>query len=176
MIERIVVGDITDPTNKRNIIIGMNATLEEASYIGLPHVQQLQKSLMHPLALGSVLSFRFDRVRKLHMLICHNIGIGGWASADKYVRFGLDYLNHTEGETEKFSVVQIGTGPIGIRDGADSVAIRTSMATSFLRVTLFVRDYSVPPIPDEKAPLELVAYAAWSPKWGRRELALDIAA
>ena len=177
MIKRIVVGDITNVTNKRHIILGMNDTLEDlVNRIGRPYVEKLRASLTKPLELGSVLSFRFDQDRNLHMLVCHKIGFGGWKDADKYVRFGLDYLEHAEyNGRDEFSIVQIGTGPIGIRDGAVFHSINTAIANSYLPVTLFVRDTCGLPTPDvDNMPLEMVAYAAWTPGCARPHRSLII--
>lgn len=88
MIEEIISGNITDPSNKRNIIIAMNTTLSEATYLASPFVTKLRHALKGEELLGSVLSFQFDSDRKIHMIICHKIGKGGWVGADQYVRFG----------------------------------------------------------------------------------------
>jgi hypothetical protein len=173
LIKDIKVGDITDPRNRRHIIIGMNSTLDDVIGIGVPYANKLRASLVNPLTLGHVLSFRYDEGRRLHMIICHNIGFGGWKNADQHVRFGMDYLNQTEGETGEFSIVQIGTGKIGKRDGADHVAIRTAIATSFLPVTLFVRGESMMlPAVLAEPPHHMEAYAVWAPECGRQNISV----
>ena len=134
----IHLGDITDPKNKRDIIIGMNTRLAEASAIGRRVL--VGKSLARNLELGDVITFKFDELRNLHMIICHTIGGGGWRGAERHIRFGLDYLwQRNQAENRKFSIVKIGAGPIGRRDGADAIAIHTAMADSFLPLHLFVR-------------------------------------
>jgi hypothetical protein len=136
MIREIIYGDITDPgINSGDIIIGMNTKLSEASAIGRPFVHSV--SVMSEIEHGSVLTFNFDEERMLHMLICHQIGYGGWANADKYVRYCLDYLWQRHGD-RCYAIVQIGNGPIGRRDGADVPAIRTAMANSFLEMDLVI--------------------------------------
>lgn len=173
MILDIKVGDITDPSNKSNIIIAMNTTLEDVTGIGVPFVKKINPT--HPIQLGSVLNFQFDRDRMLHMLICHDIGYGGWVNADKWVRLGLDHLwqasvteNHILYDSA-FSIVQIGTGQIGRRDGANSVEIMTAMATSYLDLTLFVRDKGfLVPAKKERAPL--YAMSTWHPMYGEEKL------
>lgn len=144
MILNILKGDITAPGNKSDIVIGMNSLLQDVTGIGLPFV----KDRIPPsaLQLGSVLTYDFDGDRRLHMIICHNLGVGGWADADKHVRFGLDYLEYVDrtdpyGEgRHSYSIVQIGKGRVGIRDGADHAAINRAMADSFLPLDLYVYD------------------------------------
>jgi hypothetical protein len=138
MIRDILIGDITSPNNTRDIIIGMNTDLQDVTGIGLRFVRNLIPAAA--LELGSVISFDFDPARKLHMIICHKLGHGGWKDADKYVRFGMDYLDHLNDDRRTHSIVQIGTGRVGVRDDADAGAIRTAMADSFLCVDLFVYD------------------------------------
>src|SRR4051812_21268231 len=105
MIESIVIGDILSPSNPRDIIIGMNTDLEDVTGIGLRFVRNVIPLLA--LDLGSVISFDFDQKRKLHMIICHKLGKGGWADAEQYVRFGLDYLEHLNDTGRQYSIVQI---------------------------------------------------------------------
>ncbi len=136
MIEKILPGDITHPSNKRDIIIGMNAQLQDVTGIGRKFVRDLIPP--KALELGSVISFDFDHRRRLHMIICHHLGKNGWVEADKHVRFGMDFLNHMNDLKRKYSIVQIGTGRIGQRDGANVADIFTAMATSYLPVQLFI--------------------------------------
>lgn len=136
MITDIITADVTDPrANPGDLIIGMNTKLAQASAIGRPFVSPLQKG--RELPLGSVLSFDFDDERRLHMLICHHIGKGGWARSDQHIRFCLDYLWQQHGE-RTYSIVKIGTGPVGMRDGANSSAILSAIADSFLPTKLFL--------------------------------------
>ena len=136
MIREIIFGDITDPAlHQGDIIIGMNTTLGEASVIGRPFAKDI--GVLNQIDRGSVLTFEFDAERKLHMLVCHRLGRGGWADAEKYVRYSLDYLWQKYGERQ-FGIVQIGHGPVGQRDGAIVPDIRTAMANSFLEMDLFI--------------------------------------
>ncbi len=131
--------DITDPWNKRDIVIGMNTQLAEASAIGRRVL--IGKSLSRDLELGNVITFKFDEHRELHMVVCHSLGAGGWDGAHQHVRCGLDYLwQRSRGGSREYSIVRIGTGPVGRRDGADFVAIHTAMADSFLPLHLFICD------------------------------------
>lgn len=168
MIKNILLGDITDSdTHPGDIIIGMNTKLSESSAIGRPFVHSV--SVLKQVKLGSVLTFRFDRVRLLHMLICHRIGLGGWENADKYVRYCLDYLWQRHGD-RTYSIVEIGNGPVGQRDGADVSTIRTAMANSFLEVDLVI----LPPEAQEArvaaGVLPMVPFRVWDMGGGERKI------
>ncbi len=171
MILDILEGDILARDNPADVIIGMNDELKEVFGIGLRFTWQIQ--LNKPLRLGSVFSFELDESRKLHMIICHSIGKDGWVSADKYIRFGMDYLWHRE-VGRQFSMVKVGTGKLGKRDGADFAAIMSAIATSHLGVKMYtynppetvaVEARQVVPMPS------LVAYRSWSLEEGEQALA-----
>ncbi len=168
MLKSIKVGDITSPENPAHIIIGMNSQLNDVLGIGRRFVNKIRS--VHPIKLGSVLSFKFDSTRNLHMIVCHHLGKNGWVGADMHVRYGMDYLWQTEDQAELFSVVEIGTGRVGLRDGADPAAIRTAIATSFLLVDLFI--YQGPEVAtahDAAAPV-LQAYRHFHPTFGEELL------
>jgi hypothetical protein len=170
MIADIILGDITHPNNNRDIIIGMNSTLSDVTGIGLTFVSKYP-DLHQPIELGSVLSFRFDASRYLHMIICHSIGTGGWKNAHQYVRFGLDYLWHTEGGRE-YSAVRIGNGRVGKRDGANEAKIRTAMTTSFLPLALYLFDPAQEAVAERSAVIvPLRAFRAWHPRYGEERIA-----
>lgn len=137
MIREIVLGDITSPKNHADIIIGMNSTFTDVLGLGRRFIKRI--SAPHPITLGSVVSFKYDGLRQIHMLVCHEIGRGGWENSQKHVRYGLDYLWHCHPD-RKYSIVEIGNGRVGRRDGANPGKIKTAIATSFLPVTLFVFD------------------------------------
>lgn len=169
MIIDIRNGDITDRKNSSDIIIAMNAQLDDVRGIGKPFVARIAST--RPLKLGSVLSFNFDSNRALHMLICHNLGKNGWSDAHNYVRFGLDFLWQKQPEVVH-SIVRIGTGRVGMRDGADHSNILTSMATSHLKLQLFIL-----PGEQERIAMEnllanpaLVPFRHWAPGEGERLL------
>ncbi|TXH01058.1 MAG: hypothetical protein E6R05_06155 [Candidatus Moraniibacteriota bacterium] len=168
MINDIVVGDITRPTNPADVIIGMNSTLSDVLGIGRPFVKKV--AAIHPIVRGSVLSFKFTPERHLHMIICHDIGEGGWVGADQQVRFGMDYLWHTDG-SRRYSIVQIGTGRVGKRDGADPTAIRSAIAASFLPVNLYVYDPGAREAVEAAVQAPLRAFRAWHPVLGEERIA-----
>lgn len=164
MIEEIVPGDITSPNNRRDIIIGMNTDLEDVLGIGRTFVKNIVP--MMAIELGSVLTFDFDKKRKLHMIICHALGKGGWRGADKYVRFGMDYLDHLNDSGRRYSIVQIGTGRVGRRDGADHALIRTAMTNSYLPVNLYIYEPAVEVVATAIQLKPMVMTAAWNPQHG----------
>ena len=168
MITAIKVGDITSPANPKHIIIGMNSQLNDVTGIGRPFVNKIRTA--HPIKLGSVLSFEFDDTRDLHMLICHHLGADGWADSDRHVRYGMDYLWQTEKHTEAFSIVAIGTGRIGIRDGADAVAIQAAMANSYLPADLFIYPEPERVTKQDEFFVPLRAYRHFHPIFGEERL------
>jgi len=170
MIRNIVYGDITDRnTNTGDIIIGMNTKLSEPSAIGRPFTRSI--SVINQIDRGSVLTFDFDNGRLLHMLICHKIGRGGWAQADRYVRYCLDYLWQRHGG-RLYSIVQIGKGPVGQRDGADVPAIRTAMANSFLDMDLVILPDTVEAHDAVEGP-PLTPFRVWDMERGEREIRMQ---
>lgn len=162
MIEGIVVGDILSPTNRRDIIIGMNTTLGEVNGIGRPFVRKYPDAEFDR---GSVLTFNLDESRKLHMIICHKLGLDGWVEAEKYLRFGLDHLDQYNDQDRKYSMVNVGTGMIGQRDGANPSAMLCAMANSHLSVMLYVLGGLASERVMQKYP-PLRALHAWSPVEG----------
>lgn len=184
MIDNIRQADITLPNNPSDIIIAMNQTLSEVTGIGLSFVRQIK--LSRPLVRGSVLSFEFTPARNVHVLICHKIGPNGWVDADKYVRFGMDFLWRNDAallsdeggfdrpktaQPRRYSIVEIGTGRVGRRDGADHAAIRRAMEASHLHVDLYLykppaRDKTVSAIVTPLRPFQ-----AYHPLYGMEHIA-----
>ncbi|MES2994848.1 MAG: hypothetical protein V4681_02365 [Patescibacteria group bacterium] len=154
----------------------MNSSLADVTGIGLPFVKNSIPS--QALQLGSVITYDFDGKRRLHMIICHDLGDGGWECSERYVRFGMDYLEHvdridTYGEGHRsYSIVRVGTGRVGSRDGADHIAINRAMADSFLIVDLYVwkREELMADVRAMRAPLK--PYRAWSSSVGEVPLLL----
>ncbi len=167
MIKNIIPGDITSPKNKSDIIIGMNSELGELSALGR---SVLKRNLPRRelLDLGTVLTFKFDDKRLIHMVICHHLGEGGWRFADQYIRVGLDHLWLNPPARRKFSIVQIGKGAVGTRDGANSSSIHTAIASSYLPVDLYVYDDNKATVPKQNVvqlpALQMVQ--GWNPKTG----------
>lgn len=162
MIEGIIVGDALSLTNRRDVIIGMNTTLGEVNGVGRPFVRKYPGAEFD---LGTVLTFNLDESRKLHMIICHKLGSGGWVKADKYLRFGLDHLDQYNDQGRAYSIVNVGTGVIGQRDGANPAAMLCAMANSHLPVMLYVLGGLASERVMQKYP-PMRALHAWSPKEG----------
>ena len=130
-------------------------------------------------------SFEFTPERNVHMIICHAIGEGGWVHADRYVRYGLDYLWQTEaaqharggldylmvGTQRRYSIVQIGTGRVGKRDGADHALIRSAIADSYLPVDLYVYDPALRQLVEQAQQPPIRAFRAWHPVHGEERIA-----
>lgn len=175
MIVDIVEGDITSPDNPCDIIIGMNSQLEDVTGIGLPFVRNVKA--LHPIQLGSVLTYEFDGNRLVHMLICHHLGKDGWVGADMHVRFGMDYLwQQPDSFSRRFSIVQIGTGRVGKRDGANRTSIIQAMANSFLPAELYI--YTPPDVVHDVVGMPrqtLTPKRAWHPRYGEEELRIFVA-
>lgn len=162
------VGDITHPNNRRDIIIAMNTKLADVTKIGRPFVEG--KYLKNgELELGSVLTYNFESSgrRRLHMMICHKLGEGGWDNAPQYLRFGLDHLWFNNRQ-RRFSVVAIGTGRVGKRDGANVSDINTALATAHLEMTLFIQGEER--IAIATALRQIVPSKVWQPSYGSEEL------
>lgn len=163
------VGDIAAPQNHRDIIIAMNTSLAEPSKLSKSFVSD--KYLTDgELELGTVLTYTFSgkgkNERLLHMVICHRIGVGGWQDTEKYLRFGLDYLWFTA-RNRKYSIVTIGEGRVGLRDGANIAAISRAIADSNLQMVQFQQG-------DAETVLALAIQKArpvmaWVPQFGQVE-------
>ncbi len=147
-----------------DIIIGMNTTLGQLDSLLLP--KRWHEGLASPFAPGSVLSFKLDRMRKLHMLICHHLGDDGWKDADRYVRIGMDHLWLKYKDHRDFSIVQIGAGRVGKAGGADFNKIREAMETSFLPVTLVMHEANRPVDISSIKSTQLSPPEVWSPMTG----------
>lgn len=168
MIRDIIHDDITSRKNPGDIIIGMNTDLQDVTGIGRRFVRNLIPQAA--LQLGSVITFQFDEQRRVHMIICHTLGKGGWAHAPQHVRFGMDYLNHLD-DGRDYSIVRIGKGRIGRRDGADFSAIHQAMADSYLLADLYVYD-----MPKQEAMAEAFALPRPLRAWSVAEGELQVAA
>lgn len=137
MIRSQKVGNILSPHNPCDVIIAMNDRFADVHGIGKQFVAQIRRT--REIKLGAVVSFDLDSRRELHMLICHRIGLAGWSNAHQYVRYGMDYLQMTS-PGRQYSIVDIGTGRVGKRDGADDMLIRTAITMSFLPVDMYILD------------------------------------
>lgn len=171
MIKNNVPRDISQipSTDPSDIIVGMNPMLDELTDIVLPKGWRSKNRA--PFPLGGVVSFKLNSKQLLHMLICHNLGVGGWEQADRYVRIAMDHLWSIYGSSRYFSMVEIGKGKIGSRDGADHEAIHTAIANSWLSVDLYIFESSQPVAIQTITPKQLRAHSSWSPLSGVKKFA-----
>lgn len=168
MIIGTATGDITSPRNTRDIIIAMNDEFEDVTGIGRRFVENLVGVTPE---LGSVVTFKFDSIRRVHMLVCHKLGPKGWHQAERHVRYGMDYINHLNDNPRRgFSIVEIGTGRVGRRDGADPAAIRKAMEESYLPAVLYKREERAAAVVDLWS-RPLTPLVAWAPVTGQIALA-----
>lgn len=139
-------GDITYLVDNPygDIIIAMNTELKELTRLGRRFVGG---SISGPVEKGSVLTFKYDELRRIHMIVIHDLEPNGWDGAEEYLRYGLDDLwkeAQEEDRDREFSIVQIGKGPVGRKYGADPIALRKAMEDSHLNMTLFIQDEKAP--------------------------------
>ncbi len=149
----------------------MNRQLKDVRGIGLRVLEKYEP--LRELSLGSVITFPWDESgRELYLLICHELGPGGWERAEQHVRYGLDYLAYKKGRSERgHAIVEIGKGRVGMRDGSDPSLINRAMADSFLPLTLFIYD---PPNLKEAFASNVIPIrpsSTWSIETGERRLA-----
>lgn len=144
MIFKKVNGDILSTTDNPfgDIIIGMNTELRELSELARNFVGG---SITGPVEKGSVLTFKYDGLRRIHMIIIHDLNPKGWEDGPKYLRLGLDLLwmqsqKERGGEFmdgREFSIVQIGNGKVGKKYNANVFELEKAMHNSFLPLTLY---------------------------------------
>ena len=149
----IVSGDIFDKKYKNNdIIIGMNPEFKNLSDLAIQALNITEGNKINANDcdldfLGTVVTFESeDTKRRVHMILCHTPE--DWNDADKYIKQGMNSIFYTQDEMgnlsggnhakRSYSIVKIGTGPEGIKNGADFSKIVEGMASSDLPVTMFV--------------------------------------
>ncbi len=144
MIFEKINGDILSTTDNPfgYIIIGMNTDLRELTPLARNFVGG---SITGPVEKGSVMTFKYDGLRRIHMIIIHDLNPKGWEEAPKYLRLGLDIL-WMQSQKERggefmdgrgFNIVQIGNGKIGKKYNANVYELERAMQESFLPLTLF---------------------------------------
>jgi hypothetical protein len=89
MINTHIIANIFSEKFTHDIIFGMNPTFSELSKLAKQAIQnELPPDKLLPL--GSVITFRYNKDRLAHAIICHHLGENGWVNSEKYLRFGLD--------------------------------------------------------------------------------------
>lgn len=124
-----------------DIIIAMNTDLQQLSALARNFVGG---SINGPIEKGTVLTFKNDGIRRIHMIVVHDLCVNGWKDSHKYLRIGLDLLwmggrqDMLKKEVVRmFSIVQIGNGKVGRKYDADTKVLEQAMEDSFLALTLF---------------------------------------
>lgn len=86
--------------------------------------------------LGDVLTHK-NGSKTYHALVCHSLESGGWDETPRIARECLDKLDVPEGE--EIAVVLMGSGPIGMMQGADVNAILVGMELSKKKLIVYTR-------------------------------------
>jgi hypothetical protein len=159
--------------NPHDVGIAMNPKGEELREIGRRYWNRGPDDTEIPL--GSVLSFIIDDEseceRRLHMFVCHRMGVGGWEYAHAHLLMGMQQLwdqNRMAGEPGRIvAMVRMGAGDIGKRDGADPELLERYMDVSELPVIIYTRGDSLIPLSvglHRFGPLQ--ARSLWTPDHG----------
>ena len=86
--------------------------------------------------LGDVLTHK-NGSKTYHALVCHSLESGGWDETPRVARECLDKLDIPE--DEEVAVVLMGSGPVGMMQGADVNAILAGMERSKKRLVVYTR-------------------------------------
>lgn len=86
--------------------------------------------------LGDVLMHKIGS-KTYHALVCHSLESGGWNETPRVARECLDKLYVPEGE--EIAVVLMGSGPVGMMQGADVNAILAGMERSKRKLVVYTR-------------------------------------
>lgn len=73
-----------------------------------------------------------------YALVCHSLTPGGWRETPRVVRELFDSL--VVPDDEEIAVVLMGSGPVGVMQGADVPAILGAMARSKKRLAVYTRE------------------------------------
>ncbi|MBU6323601.1 hypothetical protein KGQ55_02855 [Patescibacteria group bacterium] len=87
-------------------------------------------------ALGEVLNYK-SGAKIYHALVCHSLDAGGWDETPRVARECLDKINVPD--SEEIAVVLMGSGPIGLMQGADVNAILAGMEQSRKKLVVYTR-------------------------------------
>lgn len=72
-----------------------------------------------------------------HALVCHSLDSGGWNDTPRVARECLDKIDVPD--DEEIAVVLMGSGPVGMMQGADVNAILAGMEQSKKKLVVFTR-------------------------------------
>ncbi len=86
--------------------------------------------------LGEVLTYKhYDKT--YHALVCHSLDPGGWNDTPRIARECLDKIYLPD--DEEIAIVLMGSGPLGMMQGANVKAILTGMEQSNKRLVVYTR-------------------------------------
>lgn len=86
--------------------------------------------------LGDVLIHRSGD-KTYYALVCHSLDSGGWNETSRVARECLNKIDVSDGE--EIAVVLMGSGPVGMMQGADVNAILASMEDSEQKLVVYTR-------------------------------------
>lgn len=86
--------------------------------------------------LGEVLKHPYG-TKTYHALVCHSLDGGGWDETPRVAKECLDKLDVPD--DEEIAVVLMGSGPVGMMQGANVEAILAGMETSKKKLVVYTR-------------------------------------
>ena len=86
--------------------------------------------------LGEVLTHK-NGTKTYHALVCHSLDSGGWNDTPQVARECLDKIDVPN--DEEIAVVLMGSGPVGMIQGADVNAILAGMEQSKKKLVVYTR-------------------------------------
>ena len=86
--------------------------------------------------LGEVLTHK-NGSKTYHALVCHSLESGGWNDTPRVARECLDKIDVPDGE--EIAVVLMGSGPVGLTQGADVDAILAGLQNSKKKLVVYTR-------------------------------------
>ena len=86
--------------------------------------------------LGDVLAHK-NGDKTYHALVCHSLDSGGWNDTPRVARECLDKIDISD--DEEIAVVLMGSGPVGMMQGADVEAILKGMEQSKKKLVVYTR-------------------------------------
>jgi len=86
--------------------------------------------------LGEVLTHK-NGTKTYHALVCHSLELGGWDDTPRVARECLDKIKAPA--NQEIAVVLMGSGPVGMMQGANVEAILAGMQNSKKKLIVYTR-------------------------------------
>ena len=137
MIVNRVCGDIFAATQKHIAFAVNTQGYNDAGFAG-----QVSSRIWPKLAstggneLGEVLTHKNGN-KTYHALVCHSLDSGGWNDTPHVARECIDKIEVSD--DEEIAVVLMGSGPVGMMQGADVEAILKGMEKSKKKLVVYTR-------------------------------------